>query len=222
MSSQQGSTEQGAKLYKRDFWSTENLKFTTPHYRLRKAARIVRQIAGTGACDLLDVGCGPGALKAVLPDNITYYGIDIAIHEPAPYLLEYDFLESPISFDGKRFDIVLAQGVLEYVGAFQDQKFAEIHSLLTDDGHFVVSYVNFDHRARAIYGPYSNIQPLDTFRRSLSAHFRMERYFPVAHNWHHSEPGKRLLQKVQLPMTVNVPVLSRILGVEYFFVCARA
>ncbi len=222
MSLQRDSAEQGTKLYKRDFWSAENLKFTTPHYRLRKAARIVNNIAGDRACELLDVGCGPATLKTVLCPNIGYYGIDIAIHEPAPYLLEYDFLEAPISFHDKRFDIVLAQGVFEYVGIFQDQKFAEISSLLKDDGRFVVSYINFDHRARSIYWPYSNMQSLSAFRRSLSAHFKIERYFPVAHNWHHSQPGKRLLQTVQLPMTVNVPVLSPILAVEYFYICAKA
>jgi cyclopropane fatty-acyl-phospholipid synthase-like methyltransferase len=211
-----------AKLYKKEFWSTENLKFTTPHYRLRKVARLVHEIVGDKTCELLDVGCGPGQLKAVLRHNVGYYGIDIAIREPAPYLLEYDFLEAPVSFNGKRFDIVVAQGVFEYVGAHQDQKFAEISSLLKDDGRFIVSYVNFDHRARSIYWPYSNVQSLSAFRLSLSAHFKIERYFPTAHNWNHSEPGKRILQALQLPMTVNVPVVSRILAVEYFFICSRA
>lgn len=222
MSLQRDRAQQGVKLYKKEFWSTENLKFTTPHYRLRKAARLVHEIAGDKACDLLDVGCGPAQLKTVLRDDIGYHGIDIAIHEPAPYLLEYDFLEAPISFNGKRFDIVVAQGVFEYVGTLQSQKFAEISSLLKDDGRFVVSYVNFDHRAKSIYWPYSNMQSMGAFRRSLSAHFKIERYFPTSHNWNHSEPGKRLLQALQLPMTVNVPVLSRILAVEYFFICSRA
>jgi SAM-dependent methyltransferase len=221
MSLQRDRAQHSRKLYKKDFWSTENLKFTTPHYRLRKAARIVNEIAGDKTCDLLDVGCGPGQLKTELRENIDYYGIDIAIHESVPYLLEYDFLEAPISFNGKRFDIVVAQGVFEYVGALQTQKFAEISSLLKDDGRFVVSYVNFDHRARSIYWPYSNIQSMSAFRRSLSAHFKIERSFPTSHNWHHSEPGKRLLQAVQLPMTVNVPVISRNLAVEYFFICSR-
>ena len=222
MSLQRDRAEHGIKLYKRDFWSTENLKFTTPHYRLRKAARIVHEIVGDRPCELLDVGCGPARLKTALRQNIGYYGIDIAIHEQVPYLLEYDFLETPISFNGKRFDIVLAQGVFEYMGTHQNQKFAEISSLLKDDGRFVVSYVNFDHRVRSIYEPYSNVQSFSAFRRSLSAHFKIERYFPTAHNWHHSEPGKRILQAVQLPMKVNVPVISRSLAVEYFFICSKA
>jgi SAM-dependent methyltransferase len=222
VSLQRDTGEPGVRLYKRDFWSIENLKFTTPHYRLRKSARIIHKIAGDRPCELLDVGCGPATLRTALRDNISYHGIDIAIHQPAPYLLEYDFLEAPITFNGQQFDIVLAQGVFEYVGTFQDQKLAEISRLLKDDGRFVVSYVNFDHRARSVYWPYSNMQSFNAFRRSLSAHFTIERYFPVAHNWNHSEPGKRLLQTVQLPMTVNVPVLSRVLAVEYFFICARA
>jgi len=84
--------------YKRDFWSKENLKFTTQNYRLRKAAGVVNKIAGDRQCDLLDVGCGPASLKDVLRENISYFGIDIAIHDPAPNLIESDFLETPISF----------------------------------------------------------------------------------------------------------------------------
>ena len=63
-------------------------------------------------------------------------------------------------------DIVLAQGVFEYVGDLQNQKFAEIAQLLDDNGRFVVSYVNFDHRDRKIYRPCSNVQPPGEFRSS--------------------------------------------------------
>lgn len=44
------------------------------------------------------------------------------------------------------FDIILAQGIFEYVGRFQPQKFAEIAQILNEDGKFIVSYVNFNHR----------------------------------------------------------------------------
>jgi SAM-dependent methyltransferase len=222
MSLPRDSAREDIKYYKRDFWSTENLKFSTPHYRMRKSARIVNKIAQDRTCELLDVGCGPAALRRLIRADIRYHGVDIAIHETAPYLLEYDFLETPISFNDKSFDIVLAQGVFEYIGEFQDQKLAEISRLLKADGRFVVSYVNFDHRARRIYWPYSNVQSLSEFRDSLAAHFTIERYFPTSHNWNHSEPNRPYLQAVQLPMTVSVPVLSRYLAVEYFFICSRA
>ena len=113
---------------------------------MEKAARLINKLARGQERTLLDVGCGPATLRSLLEPNIQYHGIDIAIHDPAPNLIEADFLEAPIKFDDKRFDIILAQGVFEYVGNFQSQKFAEIAQLLNEDGIFVVSYVNFDHR----------------------------------------------------------------------------
>jgi SAM-dependent methyltransferase len=203
----------------REFWSKENLKFATPHYRLRKCADVISKIAGDRQCDLLDVGCGPAALQDVLPANISYFGIDIAIHAPAPNLIESDFLESPIRFNTKKFDIVVAQGVFEYMGEFQEQKFAEINDLLKEDGHFVATYVNFNHRAPTVYWPYNNVQSLSDFRTSLARHLTVEKYFPTSHNWHHSEPGRPLIQAVQVP--VRLPVISHYLAVEYFFICSR-
>jgi SAM-dependent methyltransferase len=213
------SSDGDAKHYKRDFWSKENLKFATPHYRMRKCAGVVNKIAGFEPRDLLDVGCGPAALKGLLRGNIRYFGIDIAIQEQAPNLIESDILRSPISFNSKKFDIVVAQGVFEYMGRFQEQKFAEINDLLKRDGRFVATYVNFDHRAQSIYWPYSNVQPLGEFRASLARFFTIEKYFPTSHNWPHSEPGKPLIQALQVP--IRLPVLSHYLAVEYFFVCSR-
>ena len=31
-------------LYKKDFWSEENLKYSRPHYRLEKSARIINRL----------------------------------------------------------------------------------------------------------------------------------------------------------------------------------
>jgi SAM-dependent methyltransferase len=205
--------------YKRDFWSNENLKFATPHYRLKKCAGLVNEIAGDRPCDLLDVGCGPGALQGLLRENISYFGIDIAIPEPAPNLIESDLLESPISFHRKKFDIIVAQGFFEYLGEFQEQKFMEINDLLKEDGRFVATYVNFHHRAPSIYWPYSNIQPPGAFRASLARYLTVEKYFPTSHNWRHSEPGRPLIQAMQVP--IRLPVISRYLAVEYFFICSR-
>jgi SAM-dependent methyltransferase len=208
------------QYYKRDFWSKENLKFARIHYRLAKAARIAIRMAGGRDCTLLDVGCGPAALTQVLPANIHYYGIDIAIHEPAENLLEADFLENPIKFGDKKFDIVLAQGVFEYMGEFQSQKFAEIADLLNPDGAFIVSYVNFGHRNREVYEPYSNVQSFADFRTSLARHFTIDRYFPTSHNWGHAEPNRRLVKSVNMHINANIPFISPVLAVEYFFICS--
>lgn len=212
----------GGTLYKKGFWSEENLKYSRPHYRLEKSARIINRLAQGKNCKLLDVGCGPAALMPLLQPNIQYYGIDIAIHDPAPNLIEADLLEAPIRFGDKHFDIILAQGFFEYIARFQAQKFTEIAGLLNDGGVFIVSYVNFDHRARDIYWPYSNVQSLDDFRRSLAQNFKIHRFFPTSYNWNHSEPSRKFLKAANLNINFNIPFISRVLAVEYFFICSAA
>jgi SAM-dependent methyltransferase len=211
----------GVRYYKRDFWSRENLNYAQPHFRLEKAARIVSRMAGGKRCDLLDVGCGPATLGRLVDENITYHGIDIAIHEPAPNLVEADFLETPISFHGRKFDIVVGQGIFEYVGTFLAAKLGEISDLLADGGKFLASYVNFQHRQPLIYDPYSNVQPLRDFRGSLASQFRIHRYFATSHNWKHTEPSRPFLRAMQMPLRLNVPLVSQVLAVEYFFICSN-
>ena len=156
----------------------------------------------------------------LLPPNIQYHGIDIAIHDPAPNLIEADFLKTPIRFSDKRFDIIVAQGVFEYVGDFQSQKFAEIAHLLNENGIFIVSYTNFGHRNKQIYWPFSNIQSFDDFRKSLARYFNIERFFPASHNWKHAQPNRKLVKTVNMHIDMNIPFISPVLAVEYFFICS--
>jgi SAM-dependent methyltransferase len=212
----------GNTLYKKDFWSKENVEYSRPHYRLEKSARIINRIARGKRCTLLDVGCGPAPpLRSLLQPNIEYYGTDIAIKDPAPNLIEADFLAAPIRFADKRFDIVTAQGVFEYVGDFQAQIFSEIARLLNDGGVFIGSYVNFDHRKRVIYWPYSNVQSFNEFRRSLAQHFQIHRLIPTSYNWKHEEPSRKLTKAASMHINANVPFISRVLAVEYFFICSQ-
>ena len=213
--------EYKADHYKKDFWSKENLKFVSPHFRLEKAARIANRIAQGKECDLLDVGCGPATLGRLLSSNINYFGIDIAIPSPAPNLIEMDILEKPIGFEGRQFDIIMAQGVFEYLGRFQSQKLAEISGILRHNGKFVVSYVNFGHRNRELIEPYSNVQPLHDFRDSLAQYFTIERLFPASHNWHHGQPNRWFMKASQKHLALNIPFISPLLAVEYFFICSH-
>jgi len=213
-------SQASATYYKRDFWADENLKYQQPHFRLEKAARLANRIAGEQECDLLDVGCGPAALRRLLKPNINYYGIDIAIHEPSPSLVEMDFVESPIAFNGKRFDIIVAQGVFEYIGKVQQQKLSEIGALLNENGTFIATYINFDHRNKSIYWPYNNMQPFTVFYRSLSQFFHVDKFFPTSQRWRHDEPKGRLMKAAQMHMNLNIPFITRMLAVEYFFVCS--
>ena len=209
------------RYQKKDFWSEENLRYIQPHLRLEKAARIVKRIAHGREHSLLDIGCGPATLMRMLPPNIRYYGIDIAIHDPAPNLIEVDLVRTPIRFGDRRFDIVIAQGFFEYVGDFQSQKFAEIAQLLNENSTFIVSYVNFGHRAREIYSPYNNVQSLGDFRKSLARHFKIRRFFPTSHNWNHREPQREPVKAVNMHVNMDVPFISPILAVQYFFICTR-
>lgn len=206
--------------YKRDFWGVENLKFVDVHFRMAKMARVIHRLAGGRECNLLDVGCGPGTLGRLLPGSVRYHGIDIAIQEPASNLIETDIVQSPISFRGMRFDIIVAQGVLEYCGDWQSQKFAEIRNLLKADGRFVVTYMNFAHHKREIYWPYSNVQQPTEFRRDLERNFVIERTFPGAYNWNQSLPNRPVMKAAQMNFNIDIPVLNTALGVDRFYICS--
>lgn len=209
-----------ARRYKRDFWATENREFTEPHFRLLKVGRMVREMVGEQECDLLDLGCGPSTFASLVPENVRYHGIDIAIQDPAPNLIEMDLLETAIDFRGMKFDLVLAQGLFEYLGDRQREKFAEIRTLLKDDGKFVVTYTNFAHRKKIVYHAYSNVQAPGVFRRDLERYFTIDRAVPGAYNWNHTLPARRLMKKAQSRFYPNIPLLSPILAVDYFYICS--
>jgi SAM-dependent methyltransferase len=208
------------RYYQRDFWSKENLKFSQPHYRMEKAVRIINGIARGRQCELLDVGCGPATLMHLLPPSVHYYGIDMAIQEQAPNLSEADIVKSPIGFAGKHFDIVLAQGVFEYVPEVRAQKFAEIAKILKPGGTFIVTYWNYAHRNPVVYHAHRNAQPVAGFRRDLARYFIVNRCFPASHNWYHGSPSMKLNKVVNMHLNVSIPLISRLLAVEYFFLCS--
>jgi SAM-dependent methyltransferase len=212
--------ERAADRYKRDFWIRENQKHVPAHYRLQKSARIINGLAGQEECDLLDVGCGPATLMRLLRPNIHYHGIDIAIHDPAPNLVEADILKEPIRFAGRRFGIISALGLFEYVGGRQAEKFSEIARLLDENGRFVLTYTNFEHRDKYIFEAFSNVQPFADFRRSLAPYFRVDRCFPTSYNWHGGQPARRLLKAANMNVTANIPVIGPKLAVEYFLICS--
>src|ERR1700733_5705782 len=196
----------GIKYYKKDFWSEENLRYSVPHFRMHKVARVIRRLTRDRMVDVLDVGCGPGTLGTLLPSNVHYYGIDISIPEPADNFLEADILKNPVDFKDMKFDLVVAQGLFEYIGEYQSQKFAEIAAVLKDDGRVVLTYQNFDHRQREIYWPYSNVQRRADFHSDLSRFFKIERWFAVAHNWNHGHPRRRVIAGPQEHLNIFSPL----------------
>ncbi len=212
----------GAPPGTKDFWRQEHTKFAAPHYRLEKTARLINRISGSRHLDLLDVGCGPATLGRLLHPRIRYFGIDIAVAEPASNLREADILDVPIGFDGRRFGIVVSQGVFEYLGGHQEQKLAEIAALLEEDGIFLATYTNFAHRRPYVYEAFTNIQSIERFRGSLEEHFIVHRAFPTSYNWNHGQPRRAWVRQANMRFNADLPVLGRRLGVEYFFVCSRS
>ena len=212
------------RYHKRDFWGTENLKYATPHFRMRKVARLIHAVARArpkaSGLDLLDVGCGPGTLARLLPDGVRYHGIDIAIAAPAPNLLEADIVQVPIAFGGAAFDIVVAQGLFEYLGSVQSRKLAEIAGLLADGGTLICTYQNFAHLRKSVYWPYSNVVGPREFRRDIERYFRIERAFPTAYNWSQSHPNRALVRAPQERLRVSIPVAGRLFAVDYCYVCS--
>lgn len=205
----------------RDYWIVENAQYAEANFRLQKCARIINEMAGNQECALLDVGCGPAALQLLLNPKISYYGVDMAIHEPAAYLRELDLARETIAFDDKRFDFVVALGFFEYMGQQQNRKFEEIRATLKDDGKFIMSYVNFGHLQRLVWPNYNNVKPIAAMAHSLKREFRLERCFPVSHHWRQKQPGKYAVRAIQMHVNFSIPLISPWLAVEYFFVCSR-
>jgi SAM-dependent methyltransferase len=215
----------GIRYRTRDFGGTESLKHAAPSFRTRKVARAIRGVIaerGLLGVDLLDIGCGPGTLAGLLPGSVRYHGIDIAITSPAPNLAQLDIVTRPISFGGKAFGIVVAQGLFEYLGDARSRKLAEIAALLADGGTFVCTYQNFAHRKKSAYWPWGDVQRPQDFRREVERHFRIERAFPTAYNWNHGHPSWAPLRLPQERCSVNIPVVGRLLAVDYCYVCSLA
>ena len=205
----------------RDYWIAENAQYAEASFRLRKCARVINELAGNRECTLLDVGCGPAALRSLLNPKISYHGIDIAIHEPASYLREVDIAREPIAFDNKLFDFVVAFGFFEYMGQQQDRKFQEIRKILKDDSKFMMSYINFGHFRHQVWPNYNNVQPIAEMTNSLNRVFQVERRFPASHHWRQKQPGKNSFPALQMLVNFNIPIFSPMLAVEYFFICSQ-
>jgi len=205
----------------RGFWMHENSSYSEPNFRMKKCAKILNQLTAGRPCTLLDVGCGPAALRRLLDPNITYHGIDIALHESRPYLKEVDFLTSEISFGRQQFDLIVALGVMEYMGSHQSEKFREISRILRAGGKFCMSYINFGHCRKIVYPIYNNVMSIKRMKQSMEQVFRVEQCFPLSHHWRHKQPGRRALPSIQIRLNWKVPLISPWLAVEYLFICSH-
>jgi SAM-dependent methyltransferase len=205
----------------RDYWIQENKLYIEPSFRLKKCARVINELAAGRQTTLLDVGCGPAALRPLLAPNVTYYGIDIAIHDNVPWLRERNIAEDTIRWDDQRFDFVVGMGFFEYMGRQQQRKFEEIRDILKDDGRFMMSYINFSHMRHKVWPNYNNVKPVSEMRKGVEQVFHVDKLFPASHNWRQKQPGHRLLPGVQMRVNFRIPVFTPMMAVEYFFLCSK-
>jgi hypothetical protein len=130
-------------------------------------------------------------------------------------------MQNKIAFGDQRFDAVVAAGVFEYMGGYYQSKLAEIRAVLKENGTLVATYTNFGHiRANPNYYPYNNVLPLRDFIAGLETCFQVQQWFPSSHNRVVGEPRRGWLKALNMQINFNIPLVSRLLAVNYFFICS--
>ncbi|HET7039768.1 MAG TPA: class I SAM-dependent methyltransferase, partial [Gemmatimonadales bacterium] len=114
--------------------------------RLRRAAGLARVRPGAR---VLDVGCRDAGLKAFLPADVRYQGVDIAPEFAGPDILIRDVSEG-LPFPDASFDYVFSIEALEHVPA-PFTALSEAHRVLTPGGVLVVSVPNPYHVKEIIW-----------------------------------------------------------------------
>jgi SAM-dependent methyltransferase len=107
--------------------------------RFRKAAALARVPPGRGAA-VLDLGAREGGLKAHLPADVRYQGVDITPEFAAPDILIRD-ITGGLPFPDATYDYVFCIEVLEHV-AHPLHTLSEIHRVLRPAGVLVLSVPN--------------------------------------------------------------------------------
>lgn len=113
------------------------------HNRMRM---IALQVTRSSVDSVLDLGCGHGKMRHLLPDTIAYFGCD-GHWEQAPYEdAEYSHwlfeAKSPqLPFEGRQFGAITCSGLIEYIDA-QPALFRAIFERLQPGGVFLCSAIN--------------------------------------------------------------------------------
>ncbi len=198
----------------REYWIKENLRYTHRYFRTLKLAKIVNVMSRGKPCDLLDLGCGPETLSSLLNQNVSYFGIDIALHRAQKHLMEMDITRNPIHFHGNTFDFVVAAGLFEYMGNCSHEKYAEILTLLKPNGKFIVTYMNMDHCTKPSFPSWNNIVTIDEFKEGLSQHYHVLDFFPSYYSAKEGDLESELMRKLQLNFNLNIPLIGKRYGVN--------
>jgi SAM-dependent methyltransferase len=128
-----------------EHWEARSPNFSKLHPRLSLIGELVASLPERPRT-ALDVGCGPGTLRAALPAGTEYFGIDIAptvvaAHGDPAHFEVGDLNDGARCFEGRTFDLVVCSGIFEYMrdpAAFVDF----VVDRTRVGGHVVLTYMN--------------------------------------------------------------------------------
>jgi predicted TPR repeat methyltransferase len=115
----------------------------------------VRDAADGRIDSVLDIGTGTGSLAALFRDharstgeNVKVAGIDLSLpmlkqgrdKNAAPLLAQADVSDKHLPFQDRKFDVVTASGVLDFIGSLDDLA-AEMARVAEYDGIVAVTYI---------------------------------------------------------------------------------
>lgn len=206
------------------YWNVRGPEFDTVHPRLQLIGRLIGELPGVRT--MLDVGCGPAAMRRVVPPGIEYFGIDIAsdviagLDDPAHFqVVNLDTVDG--CFDDRRFDLVVCSGVFEYIND-RERFMRLLRRKAAPGGHLILSFTNHQHLKdglRWLHGrytgyrdPHVNFMLVPAVRRLLAdSGWTVLRYRSITK---HGVEHPLLARFTRFPMNV----LNR----QYIFVCRRA
>jgi SAM-dependent methyltransferase len=119
---------------------------------------------------LLDLGCREGHIRNYLPKDIEYTGVDVIKRfKKCQFFNLNDLNKSPLSFQNKSFDFILASAIIEHLLLDLNIFMHELKRVLKDKGFMIITYPN----NKAIYLEIKNlieklIKPLPPPRRTVN------------------------------------------------------
>jgi 2-polyprenyl-3-methyl-5-hydroxy-6-metoxy-1,4-benzoquinol methylase len=138
-----------SKKYYDDFWRREEHRTAGPEARERHN-KIIDIISGLNPDNILDIGCGTGALSTRLADIAPTLGIDISDggteswneRQSTSLVFEQgDFMN--YDFKGQTFDVIVHSEVIEHIEYHNQADFMRVvHNLLTNGGTVVLTTPN--------------------------------------------------------------------------------
>jgi SAM-dependent methyltransferase len=173
----------GTPKSREEYWRVRTQAFNTPHRRLCAIRDLILTFPKPPAT-LLDVGCGRGTLKSLLPSSIEYFGLDLTAAAlegglDARHFQVVDLDRSPEAFGREQFDTVVCSGAMEYI-AHTHRFLSFLREKVSPAGHLILSFTNRQHyrdlwgwvtgRRRQYKDPHVNFMLIPQLVSELRAH----------------------------------------------------